>query len=515
MNPQREPNPTKAIIYCRVSSLSQQKEGDGLHSQEVRCRQHAAAKGLEVAAVFPDTISGGGDFMKRPGMVALLSFIDAQPDERFVVIFDDLKRFARDREFHFRLKEAFTRRNTAIDCLNYRFDDTPEGEFVETIFAAQGQLERKQHGRQVAQKMKARMENGYWVHTAPIGYRYEKAEGRGRMLVAAPPFDGIVREAFEGYASGRFQTEAEVVRFCESFPEFPRNKNGEVRQERVREMLTNPLYTGHICSQTYGIHWLKGKHEPIISLELFDKVQKRREAKAHAPQRKNIGDAFALRGVVVCACCDAPLRSSFSRGRHGGLYPYYLCQTKGCEAYGKSNRRDEVEGQVGAIIKQLQPTETLFKLATAMFKKAWAARHEQAQEIIRTGKRQIASLDKEIDAIVERILGTQNTRVISRYEERISDLEKQKALLGEKLANQATPKGTWDEKLEPVLTFLANPYKLWESGDITLRRMVLKLAFAGQIQYCRNEGARTPKMALPFKALGALETMQVTSGGTG
>ncbi len=90
----------KAIIYCRVSSKGQQEDGHGLESQETRCRQYASAKGYEVVATFPDTITGGGDFMKRPGMVALLSFLDAQPDERFVVIFDDLKRFARDRDFH-------------------------------------------------------------------------------------------------------------------------------------------------------------------------------------------------------------------------------------------------------------------------------------------------------------------------------------------------------------------------------------------------------------------------------
>ena len=59
-----------------------------------------------------------------------------------------------------------------------------------------------------------------------------------------------------------------------------------------------------------------------------------------------------------------------------------------------------------------------------MFKKAWAARQDQADEIIRTGKRQIAALDMEIETIVERILGTQNIRVIGCYEERIGDLEK-------------------------------------------------------------------------------------------
>ena len=112
------------------------------------------------------------------------------------------------------------------------------------------------------------------LDNAPIGYRDQKIEGRGQMLVADAPFDGIIREAFEGFASGRFQTEMEVVRFLESFPEYPRAKKGEVSQESVRHILTNPLYTGHICSEPYGIHWLKGQNEPIISLDLFDRVQK-------------------------------------------------------------------------------------------------------------------------------------------------------------------------------------------------------------------------------------------------
>lgn len=150
----------RALIYCRVSSPGQEKDGNGLDSQETRCRQYAEIRGYEVAAVFPDVMTGEGDFMNRPGMAALLSFMDAQPDERFIIIFDDLKRLARDRDFHFALRKAIRVRNAEVECLNFRFDDSPEGEFVETIFAAQGQLERKQNARQVKQKMKARMQNG-------------------------------------------------------------------------------------------------------------------------------------------------------------------------------------------------------------------------------------------------------------------------------------------------------------------------------------------------------------------
>jgi site-specific DNA recombinase len=57
-----------------------------------------------------------------------------------------------------------------LGCLNHNFDDSEEGEFVEHIFAAQAQLERKQNRRQVIQKMKARLEQGYYCFSRKRGY---------------------------------------------------------------------------------------------------------------------------------------------------------------------------------------------------------------------------------------------------------------------------------------------------------------------------------------------------------
>ena len=89
--------PTKVLTYCRVSTTKQKDGGNGLEPQDMRHRQYAQSTGYEIEAVFPDRVSGGGDFMNRPGMVALLSYLDAQRETSgHVVIFDDLKRFARD-----------------------------------------------------------------------------------------------------------------------------------------------------------------------------------------------------------------------------------------------------------------------------------------------------------------------------------------------------------------------------------------------------------------------------------
>jgi len=194
--------PSQAVIYCRVSSKKQATGGHGLDSQELRCREYARAKGYTVAAVFTDDVSGGGDFMKRPGMVALLRYLEAHADEPHVVIFDDLKRYARDTVFHLKLRQEMTLRNATRECLNFNFEDSPEGEFIETIIAAQSQLERQQNSRQVRQKMRARVMNGYWVFRAPIGYRHEKREGHGKLLVPDEPNAAIVRERWRDSRAG-------------------------------------------------------------------------------------------------------------------------------------------------------------------------------------------------------------------------------------------------------------------------------------------------------------------------
>ena len=136
-----------------------------------------------------------------------------------------------------------------------------------------------------------------------------------------------------------------------------------------------------------------------------------------------------------------------------------------------------------------------------MFRHAWDQRRAQAQDAIKSGQRQVKGIEKQIETLLSRILDSTNATVIGTYEDKIGELERSKIILAEHLANQAEPQGSYQEKLEPVLTFLANPWKLWETGHIALRRTVLKLAFADRIQYDRDKGARTAKIALPFIAI--------------
>jgi hypothetical protein len=100
------------------------------------------------------------------------------------------------------------------------------------------------------------------VFAAPVGYRYETVEGRGRMLVRDEPLASIIQEALEGYASGRFQLQVEVRRFLASHPEYPRDRRGALRAQRVTDLLKRPIYAGYGKSIRRAA--IEGEFEPLL-----------------------------------------------------------------------------------------------------------------------------------------------------------------------------------------------------------------------------------------------------------
>jgi site-specific DNA recombinase len=206
----------KALIYCRVSSERQVREGHGLEGQEQRCLAYAQAHGYEVVAVFRDEGVSGG-VVEREGMQEMLDFLDTHArEESYVVLIDDLKRLARDVVGHLHLRKAIFTRRASIESPSHRFGDSPEDLFVESILAATAELERNQNKRQVRNRMQACLEAGYWPFYPPPGYTFAKVAGHGKLLVPKEPEAGIIKEALEGFATRRLADQVDVQHFLQS-----------------------------------------------------------------------------------------------------------------------------------------------------------------------------------------------------------------------------------------------------------------------------------------------------------
>ncbi len=488
-----------AVIYCRISSLKQASDGDGLNSQEHRCRQYAAQKGYEVEAVFPDSISGGGDYLKRPGMVALLSYLDAQRHKDYVVIFDDLKRLARDTAAHIALRQELSSRGASVESLNFKFEESPEGKFIETIIAAQGQLEREQNSRQVVQKMKARLEKGYWVFRAPIGMKFVPAKGGGKALVRDEPVASICAEALEGFASNRFASQAELLRWLESQPEYPKDKpNGTIRPQSIVRFLDKEVYAGLVSSKAWGVSLREGQHEGLISVATYERIQRRLKEGTYAPTRIDTREDFALRGAVKCGGCGYHLTGGWCKGKRKH-YAYYFCVNRDCDQKSKTIPRDKIEGEFGDLLGQLQPAPSLVKVATAMLIDCWNQRLARADEIAAGFKREAESCERQISDLVDRIVEATNPRVVQAYEQRIDEAEKRKLVMLEKAAQTARPTMTLDSLIEHALRYVSAPKTLWDSRVLELRRLVLGLTFSSHLSYTKQGGIKHPETTTPFK----------------
>lgn len=495
---------TMAVIYGRVSSKKQVTQGHGLHSQETRCREYAAHKGYEVIAAFSDDMSGGNS--ARPGMMDMLAFLKKQKLKPTIVIIDDISRLARGLQAHLELRTLLAQVGGKLESPSIEFGEDSDSILVENLLASVAQHQRQKNAEQTVNRMRARLLNGYYCFQPPIGYRYERRSGEGNVLVRDEPHASTIQEALEGFASGRFDSQVEVKRFLESVPSYPKDlPDGTIRNQRITELLTRPIYAAYYEVPDWKVSLTKGRHEPLISYETYLKIQDRLEKGAKAPARKDINADFPLRGFILCDDCGKPLTACWSKSKTGKKHPYYLCPTKGCASYRKSIRRDQLEGDFEALLQDIQPSEGLFGLVRAMFKDAWGQRTEQAQMRAHDARLQVTKIDKQIDGLLDRIVESGNDKVVKAYEARIAKLEREKIRLVESIENMGKPKHTFEELFELALSFLANPWKIWVSGELAVKRMVLRLAFSERVAYCRDKGLRTPKIALPFKALEAFQ----------
>lgn len=104
-----------AVIYARVSGAKQVRDGDGLASQESRCREYAEYKNYEVIGVFNDDMSG--KFVKRPAMDEMLTFLRKHRSHNPVVIIDDISRLARGLEAHLKLRQSLSSAGGKLESL--------------------------------------------------------------------------------------------------------------------------------------------------------------------------------------------------------------------------------------------------------------------------------------------------------------------------------------------------------------------------------------------------------------
>ncbi len=485
---------THAIIYCRVSSERQVNEGHGLDSQEHRCRQYANSLKLDVEHVFREEGVSGGLF-ERPAMKSLIRYLDKHWQRKYVVIFDDLKRFARDVEVHLKLKSELMGRQAKLRCLNYNFDDSAEGEFVETIFAAQNELERKQNQRQVCQKMKARTERGYWCFNPPAGYTYMKDKEHGKLLVPNKAITDIIANGLTGFAEDRLLTQKDLQTYFrdKGLHRLLGREPEKLTLKYVKDLITQPLYAGFVAHKAWGIPRRPGKHQAIISAETFEKIQQKLWRPERRPRDTDRLE-FPLRRIVNCGVCRMKMTGSTTKGR-SRYYAHYTCNNSSCLANPKNISVKELEDAYIALLERIKVDAPILEVGRVLIKRMWDEKVKDVEAALSEQGEEKEKIERMIEEYVDRVPGA-TPALKTRYEAKIESLEQQLNDLSTERTPDKIP--NMGEAIDHTLRFLGTPAETWLASDRNTKITLHSMIFAENPSYSVKDGFGTVKVSLPF-----------------
>jgi DNA invertase Pin-like site-specific DNA recombinase len=300
-----------AVVYARVSSKEQEREGYSIPAQLKLLAEYAAAQGLVVTEEYVDV-----ETAKQAGRTAfgqMVAYLRANSLVRIVLV-EKTDRLYRN------LKDWVT-----VDELDVEIHFAKEGvvlsphsrsseKFMHGIKVLMAKNYIDNLSEEARKGMREKAEQGIWPTKAPLGYQNVSGPDGKKVIAPDPTAAPIVSKLFEWYATGQHSLH-QVTQMAQTAGLVYRRAAAKVPTSTVHSMLRNPLYAGRFewNGQKYS-----GKHEPLVSVQLWERVQRVLYGRFAKKHRRMTHD-FAFSGLMACSKCGCSIVGEIKKQR----YVYY------------------------------------------------------------------------------------------------------------------------------------------------------------------------------------------------
>jgi len=245
-----------------------------------------------------------------------------------------------------------------IRTYSQNFTNSPNEKFLLMILCSQAKLENDNKSINVKRGLRTRVEMGLWPGVAPTGYLNEKRTDRKCEVIVDPDRGHIMKQIFEKVANDGWSGR-KVYTWLKDDIHFTTKTGNLLSLSNIYLLLKNTFYYGMYEYPKNSGNWYTGKHIPLISKELFDKVQEKVTlVEYHKPE----GKEFAFTKLFTCGLCGSGITADekFKKLKDGGKrrHVYYTC-TKNKDKYCKGGyiNEDEVIKQLQGVIEQISLNE--------------------------------------------------------------------------------------------------------------------------------------------------------------
>ncbi|MCE9585596.1 recombinase family protein [Candidatus Nomurabacteria bacterium] len=345
----------KYCLYARKSTESEERQVLSIDSQIKEMLQLAEREGLEIVTMKRESHSA-----KETGQRPVFNeIIDELRAGKFNGILtwapDRISRNAGDLGKIVDLMDAGKLHQ--IRTFGQTFGNNPNEKFLLMILGSQAKLENDNRGINVKRGLRTRVEMGLWPGMAPLGYLNQKLLDRKCQIAIDPDRAPIVRKMFEKVAyegwSGR-----KVYNWLRFDLNFHTRGNRPLTLSGVYRIFNMPIYYGPFEYPRDSGNWYDGKHEPIITKELYEKAQE--QLKRDKIVREN--REFAFTKLFTCGLCGSGITAQEKykelKDTTTAKYVYYSCskaRDRNCK--NKYIREEELIEELFKVIDQVSINE--------------------------------------------------------------------------------------------------------------------------------------------------------------
>lgn len=342
-------NINNSVLYCRVSSKEQEETGYSLPSQEKLLSEYAGRKDFQIVKIFSVAESASGS-KQRKVFAEMMDFMSKNKINNLIV--EKVDRLTRnlkeaviandwideneDRRIHFVKQNLIIHKNAKSDE-KFRWD-------IEIVLAKKYISNLSE---EVKKGQKEKLSQGWLPTKPPIGYKTIGDKGH-KVHVIDKETAPFIKKAFEMYASGNYSMEALRQKlYSEGFRTRAGNKPAK---NRIEDILNEPFYYG--AMRWNSILYAEGKHEPIITKELFDKAQSVRRGHLAPTYSKH---SFQFRKMMKCGECGCTITAEIKKG----IIYYHCNHYKNCtqKPYTPENKIEEQLFGVFKFFENITPKE--------------------------------------------------------------------------------------------------------------------------------------------------------------
>jgi site-specific DNA recombinase len=189
----------QAVIYARVSSKEQEKEGFSIPAQLKLLKDYAAAQGFALAQEYVDV-----ETAKQTGRVAfgeMVAYLRAHPAVR-VMLVEKTDRLYRNLKDWVTVDELEVEIHFPKEGVVLSRDSRSSEKFMHGIKVLMAKNYIDNLSEEARKGLQEKVEQGIWPTKAPLGYRNVTGPDGKKVIVADPDIGPLIARLFETYATG-------------------------------------------------------------------------------------------------------------------------------------------------------------------------------------------------------------------------------------------------------------------------------------------------------------------------